>query len=410
MIFSSSWVGFNILAVCLGVTRLIFPVEACGYHNKRYMDAKAALDASIPGPVGLARRQRAGDPLATLRILNPYPGVFAYYDGRTGDRYWSQEPNWLDDGAFTLGVTTYSIIDGDEALLYDSHITTDHANAMLRHVRSLGVNKTTLVYSHFHNDHIAGGLAFQNVSTMVGNEITFSTIGRRIQSLANDDPPIKAVLPTRLYNDTTAITIGPGKTVIELHNFNIHTPDGTILYMPKQNLLFAGDTLEDTATFIAFPETLPTHVVELNRMLSSFPADAVRILPAHGSPDRIKSGGYDSRFINATLNYINKVNEPVAQPAAWTQPLSEVVAPDVASGTLIYFGQYEAVHQSNVQGIQEVRQQTMRRPTGTTQSTNTTLPTTLSAASVVGLGSVGCWAWATIPFAATLIHRILWIW
>lgn len=361
------------------------------------MDAKAGLDASVPGPANLARRQRGGDPLETLRILNPYPGVFAYYDGRTGDRFWSQEPNWLDDGAFTLGVTTYSIVDGNEALLHDSHITTDHAGAMLRHVRGLGVNKTTMVYSHFHSDHIAGGPAFANVSTIVGHEITRSTIAQKAQSLENDDPPIKATLPTRLYNDTASFTIGPGKTVVELHHFNIHTPDGTILYMPKQNLLFAGDTVEDTATFITFPEALPTHVAELKRMLASFPADTLRVLPAHGSPDRIRAGGYDARLINATINYISKVDEPVAQPAAWTQPLSAVVAPDVAGGTLIYFGQYEAVHRGNVQGIREVRQQTTG-PAGANQSTNASLPMTSTGAPVGVPRSAWVWAW-TMAFS-----------
>lgn len=384
--------NFLILGLFFGAA--IVPADACGYSNsKRYLDAKAALDASIIGPVGLARRQRAGDPLATLRILNPYPGIYAYYDGRTGDRFWSQEPNWLDDGAFTLGVTTYSIIDGNEAVLYDSHITTDHANAMLKHVKSLGVNKTTMVYSHFHNDHIAGGIAFANVSTIVGNDITFATIQRNARFLERDDPPIKAVLPTSLYNDSSTITIGPGKTAIELHHFDIHTPDGTVVYLPKQKLLFAGDTLEDTATFIADPEKLPKHVAELDRMFQSFPSDTVRILPAHGSPDRIAAGGYDAKFINATINYIRKVNEPVARPAAWTQPLSEVVSSDVESGTLIYFGQYEAVHQSNVQGIQEARG---------TPVTKETTPPSVSSASAGSWSFLLCWIWIILSVTVTL--------
>lgn len=349
----------SIAEIILSISIFIPAAAACGYHNPRYLSAKKAFDSSIYGPPDLARRQRSGDPLATLRILNPYPGVFAYYDGRTGDRFWSQEPNWLDDGAFTLGVTTYSIIDGNEALLYDSHITVDHAKAMLNHVRSLGVEKTTLVYSHYHNDHIAGGSAFANGSTIVGQDTTLAVIEQRNQSLAADDPPIQATPPTRLYNDTDTILIGPGKTAVELHHFNIHTTDGTILYLPKQNLLFAGDTLEDTATFISDPESLSTHALELERMFTIFGTDTIRILPAHGSPDRIIAGGYNSHFINATLSYIEKVNEPVAQPVAWTQPLSEVVAPDVASGTLIYFDQYEVVHRSNVQGIQDARQLAM---------------------------------------------------
>lgn len=291
-----------------------------------------------------------GNPLASLRTLQPYPGIFAYYDGRTGERFHSADPNWLDDGAFTLGVSTYSIVSGNEALLYDAAITTDHAAFMLDHVQSLGATKITTVYSHFHNDHIAGAPALKN-TTIVGQTETESTIRRNTDALAADDPAIQAVLPTTLYDQNMTMQIG--NRTVELHHFNIHTPDGTILFLPQEGLLFAGDTLEDTATFIADASSLPTHRQELQRMAQ---LPITKILPAHGSPDRIATGGYDPTFINATLRYIQAVDEPVPQPAAWNKSLSEVVASDVQAGNLIYFAQYENVHKSNVQSIQEVRQ------------------------------------------------------
>src|SRR5262245_17144084 len=136
-----------------------------------------------------------GNPLATLRVISPYEGIFAYYDGRTGERFHSEEPNWLDDGAFTLGVSTYSIVSGSEALLFDAAITTDHAAFMLNHVKSLGATKVTTVYSHYHNDHIAGAPALKN-STLVGQTQTEATIRRNTDRLAHTDPPIEAVLPT----------------------------------------------------------------------------------------------------------------------------------------------------------------------------------------------------------------------
>lgn len=80
-----------------------------------------------------------------------------------------------------------------------------------------------------------------------------------------------------------------------------------------------------------------------------------KILPAHGSPDRIADGGYDPTFIGATMRYIEAVTEDTEQPAAWTQSLAQVVAQDVAAGTLIYFETYEAVHKSNVKSLQAFR-------------------------------------------------------
>src|SRR6185369_8105977 len=70
---------------------------------------------------------------STMRILRPYPNVLAFYDGRIpGVRAYSQERNWLDDGAFELGVATYAIVDGDEALVYDTHISLAHARIVRR--------------------------------------------------------------------------------------------------------------------------------------------------------------------------------------------------------------------------------------------------------------------------------------
>jgi cyclase len=290
-----------------------------------------------------------GDPLATLRIIEAQPGIFAYYDGRTGERFHSEQPNWLDEGAFTLGVATYSIVSGTEALLYDAAITPDHAKAMLDHVKSLGVTKTTVVYSHFHNDHIAGATSLAG-STFVGQKQTDAALRRQREALAADDPPITVVLPTKLY--TSNMTIQIGTRAVELHNFNIHTPDGTVALIRGEGILLAGDTLEDTATFIADASSLSTHQRELQRMAQ---LPVTKILPAHGSLDRITAGGYDPTFIDATVRYIQAVNEPVAVPAAWSQKLSQVVAKDVEQGILEYFEQYEVVHSSNVGSIQSFR-------------------------------------------------------
>ncbi|KAI3530196.1 beta-lactamase [Colletotrichum filicis] len=289
-------------------------VSACGLSRRDSL-------VSFP-PLGIVGRARGGDPLQSLRILNPYPGIFAYYDGRTGERFASDQPNWLDDGAFTLGVSTYSIIDGNEAIIYDSHITPDHAGAVMRHVQSQGVTKISVVISHFHND------------------------------LASDSPAIVAVPPTELYTGKKEMKVG--NLSVELHNFQIHTPDGTILYIPSKQLIFAGDTVEDTATFIADAKSLPMHQMELQRM-ATFPIS--KILPAHGEPNRIAIGGYNSTFINATLRYIAAMTEDVPEPAAWNQPLSQVVDADVKGGDLIYFAQYEEVHQSNADTIRRSRGQ-----------------------------------------------------
>jgi glyoxylase-like metal-dependent hydrolase (beta-lactamase superfamily II) len=282
--------------------------------------------------------------LDDFRIFEPYPGIFAYYDGRiAGKRLYSEGPNWLDDGAFSLGIASYAIVDGNEALVYDTHISLDHARAIRAHLEGLGVAKITVVLSHFHNDHIAGNEVFADCE-IVANSATESLLEAEKPRIANRLPKIEpVVMPNTLFDGSLMITVG--SRVVELHEFNIHSPDATVLWLPEERLLFAGDTLEDTVTYMTDPAALPVHLDELRR-LSSFPI--AKILPCHGDPDRILAGGYEPSFIDATIRYVEAMNEDVTEPEIWNQALSEAVGQDVKSGALIYIPAYEEVHASNI--------------------------------------------------------------
>ena len=57
--------------------------------------------------------------LSHLRTLRPAPNVLAFYDGRVPGQRFLAGANWVDDGAISLGVASYAILDGDQALIYD---------------------------------------------------------------------------------------------------------------------------------------------------------------------------------------------------------------------------------------------------------------------------------------------------
>jgi glyoxylase-like metal-dependent hydrolase (beta-lactamase superfamily II) len=282
--------------------------------------------------------------LDDFRIFEPYPGIFAYYDGRiAGKRLYSEGPNWLDDGAFSLGIASYAIVDGGEALVYDTHISLDHARAIRAHLVAQGVTKITVVLSHFHNDHIAGNEVFADCE-IIANSATAILLEAEKPRIAARLPKIDPVImPNSLFDGSRLITVG--NRSVELHEFDIHSPDATILWLAEERILFAGDTLEDTATYMTDAAALPKHVEELRR-LAAFPI--AKILPCHGDPDRIASGGYDPSFIDATIRYVQAMNEDAAEPAIWKLSLSEAVSEDVASDALIYIPAYEEVHVSNV--------------------------------------------------------------
>ncbi|MBD9649461.1 MBL fold metallo-hydrolase [Ensifer sp. ENS09] len=286
------------------------------------------------------------DMISTLTILEPYPGVYAYYDGRVaGVRLYSQAANWLDDGAYELGVASYAIVDGREALVYDTHISLDHARAIRNHLESLGVTTIRVVLSHWHKDHVAGNAVFADCE-IIALRLTAEKLDENREKIETATPPIQPlVMPSRLFDETLLLTVGTRP--VELHHFAIHSADGNVIWLPEEKLLLAGDTLEDTTTFISEADRTATHIAELMR-LRQWPI--ARILPAHGDRERIASGGYGPELIDANRGYIERLTQAISTGAA-TGTLKEFAAADIASGAILYFAPYEAVHRSNVERV-----------------------------------------------------------
>ena len=284
---------------------------------------------------------------ANLRILEPYPGLFAYYDGRiAGKRLHSPEPNWLDDGAFDLGTASYAIVDGADALVYDTHMSLDHARAIRAHLTGLGVTQIRVVLSHWHKDHVAGNAVFADCE-IIALQLTSDLLTAHRDAIAAGTPPIAPlIMPSRLFERELHLTVGARR--VELHHFQIHSADGNVLWLPDQQILLAGDTLEDTVTYIAEPQEADVHLRELDR-LASWPIK--RILPNHGDPGSIAAGGYEATLIGATRAYLRRLLALGDVDRNGQSPLQEFVAPELASGAISYFAPYEAVHMRNIASL-----------------------------------------------------------
>lgn len=283
----------------------------------------------------------------TMRIHEPYPGLFAYYDGRIlGKRLHSDKPNWLDDGAYSLGVASYAIVSGREALVYDTHISFDHARAIRSHLSSLGVTSIRVVLSHWHTDHVAGNAGFIDCP-IISNTLTRNTLIEKRKVLAEKDPPINpVVMPTETFEGETVLQVGD--ITVTLMQFDIHSADGTILLLPHLGVLLAGDTLEDSVTYISEPENTARHIAELDRLAK---LDFSRILPNHGDEQIIASGGYPPSLVTATRDYLVRLLSRLGEPDLENQSLTDFVAPELAAGRLTYFAPYEAVHAQNIAAL-----------------------------------------------------------
>ncbi|MBV9568149.1 MAG: MBL fold metallo-hydrolase, partial [Hyphomicrobiales bacterium] len=160
----------------------------------------------------------------TMRILRPYRNVIAFYDGRIeGKRAYSAERNWLDDGAYVLGIATYAVVEEREALVYDAHISLSHARIIRDTLTAAGVTDFRLVLSHWHTDHVAGNEVFKDCE-IIANGLTAKALRehRREFEDGGRDPAIKPlVMPTRIFDGE--LTLKLGNTIVELRHADIHS-------------------------------------------------------------------------------------------------------------------------------------------------------------------------------------------
>jgi glyoxylase-like metal-dependent hydrolase (beta-lactamase superfamily II) len=268
--------------------------------------------------------------------------VFAYYDGRVpGKRLYSEQPNWLDDGAYGLGISSYAIVRGSDALVYDTHISLAHARFIRSHLEARGVTSIRVVLSHWHDDHVAGNEVFADCE-IIALRLTAEALSEHRAAIETGIPPISPlVMPNRLFEGQLDLTVGP--TRVELHHFDIHSADGNVLWLPESKVLLAGDTLEDTITYIAEPAHIATHIRELQR-LRTWPIE--HILPNHGDERKIAAGGYAPSLIDANKSYLERLT---ATPNTSRVALKEFVAPEIAANAIIYFEPYETIHKRNIE-------------------------------------------------------------
>ena len=285
-----------------------------------------------------------------MRVLRPAENVFAFYDGRIDGYRFADVPNWVDDGALSLGISSYAIVGGGQALVYDTHVSVEHARFIRRALEDRGVREFTVVLSHWHLDHIAGTEAFRDCE-VVANERTAELLAQHraaIEQGSHEGPPgiDPLILPTRAFSEREPLDVGGVR--VELIQADIHSHDATVIWLPQQRLLLCGDTMEDTITYVVEPEGFETHLADLDRLGRLAPD---RILPNHGDPDVIAAGGYSSDLIRATRQYIRMLMRCRDEPQLRSASLRDLIAGPLDAGWIRYFAPYEAVHRENVDSV-----------------------------------------------------------
>lgn len=285
-----------------------------------------------------------------LQTLDVAPGILAFYDGRVEGYRFSPDPNWVDEGALSLGTASFAIVEGTEALVYDTHTTPEHGRQIRLALEDEGVDCFTVLLSHWHLDHVAGNEAFADCEILAGTQTTQLLAEHQQEIEAGEHygwPPISPlVLPTRTFEERTTIRVGERE--LEAIPVEIHSDDATVLWDPAARLLLAGDTVEDTVTYVEEPDHFDAHLRDLDRLRALDPA---AVLPAHGDPEVIADGGYGPGILQATQDYIRLLQRMPEEPQLRDLTLRDLLALQLARGDIRYFEPYERVHRENVAAV-----------------------------------------------------------
>ncbi len=300
---------------------------------------------ALTGPAGAA--------VENMRVFTINDHLLAFYDGRPpAPAHPQSAANWADFGALNVGVATYVIHRGDRALVYDSFPYADEAKWVREYLTKAGIKHFVLVNSHWHLDHVGGNAVYAD-SDRIATTKTIDILAAKktaIESAAEwGEPAIKPlVLPD--IGITTETTVYVGDVKVELRPIEIHSEDGLVIYLPNDRILLPGDTLEDSATFVAEPDHVITHYQNLKRMGAW---DIDRIFPNHGNPDIISQGGYRKTLIDATANYLRKLVAHAHDPDYLKGTLEDYVGDSVQKGWVSIWWAYHDAHTQNLQRMSE---------------------------------------------------------
>jgi glyoxylase-like metal-dependent hydrolase (beta-lactamase superfamily II) len=285
-----------------------------------------------------------------MRVLHPIEGVYAFYDGRIDGYRFAEGPNWVDDGALSLGIASYAIVCDRDAVVYDTHVSIEHARYIREVLEDHGVRNFTVALSHWHLDHVAGTAVFEDCE-VIASERTAELLTRfksAIEHGEHEGPPRidPLLLPTVVFRDRLRLAVGGIQ--LELIHTNVHSDDATVIWLPQQRLLLCGDTMEDTITYVVEPESFNVHLANLSRLRQLAPD---RILPNHGDPQVIAAGGYPNDLIRATEQYIRALERCQTEPSLRDTSLRELIAGSLEAGSIQYYAPYEAIHRENVETV-----------------------------------------------------------
>lgn len=186
----------------------------------------------------------------------------------------------------------------DRAIAVDSQYP-GSARAFREAIEELTDKKIShLLLTHYHGDHVFGAQVFENceivghrllktkMEAMLKTDWAPANLEKMVQSLRSRNPErawlydgLKIVLPTTTFDDR--FTLSDGEMSVQMVRTGGHTAESSIVYVPEERVLFAGDIL--------FAKTFPyasDESADPDRWIDAFErildTDLDVIIPGHG--------------------------------------------------------------------------------------------------------------------------------
>lgn len=199
------------------------------------------------------------------------PGVFAYLSG-------SGEP----------GMANAGLVTSDEGVLLVDSLLPAFGRALRRAVRRASRAPVRyVVNTHYHIDHMAGNGGFPRATVIAHAQCRREALeigsdmemwARRLPRFADDLRALQPRLPSLTYEDRMVLYLGR-REVHLLHLGRAHTRGDTLVYLPQEKVLFAGDVV--CVHVVSGPPD--AHVTGWLRVLDRLGGlDVEMVVPGHG--------------------------------------------------------------------------------------------------------------------------------
>lgn len=181
------------------------------------------------------------------------------------------------------------IVAGDEVIVIDSLISLGAARELLSQIKDLtGKKPTFLINTHSHGDHVNGNQVFAPPAKIIAHENVrevllregHSIIERTAQmrpALAEDLKEARIVAPAITYRNRMTFYFG-GRTIELIHPGKAHSAGDTMVYLPEDKILYAGDLLFNHI----FPPIFGDSAGWINALEQMEKMDIKTVVPGHG--------------------------------------------------------------------------------------------------------------------------------